>query len=326
MTAPQDLRFDLFDVIKVSLKWKKYIVGFAIVAALIAAVFFAFQKNYYKAYGAFFPGSAVMSGRINLFRENQQDWIDFFGGENEMDRAYVVGNSAVVLSHLIEKFNMAEHYKIDVKNDPRGNEKVYKRFAKNYGLNRSGFKHLEVTFTDEDATLASQIVNEAMNKTENELRKIYIQINRQLAISLDIRRDSIHQALQVLTDSLVAMRVRYGIYDLIAPGRSSIVNSHVNGSGENFARGLETIQNIEEIKDKLVKDQAKYISLANEFKTATFDGFNMIHVVQWSAPGAPKDGPMRIVGVISTFILALLFAILVAVVAEILHQQKTRFA
>jgi LPS O-antigen subunit length determinant protein (WzzB/FepE family) len=115
MTENSGLRFDLFDIIKVGLKWKKMIIGISISAALIAAVFFFFQKTYYKAYGHFFPASAVMSGRINLFRESNQDWIDFFGGENEVDRAYVIGNSANVVSHLIEKYKMADHYKIDVK-------------------------------------------------------------------------------------------------------------------------------------------------------------------------------------------------------------------
>lgn len=73
----KQLNFNLFDVIKTSLKWKNYIIGLAIVVALITAIYFYMQKNVYKAYGSFFPSSAVMSGRINLFRESQQEWIDF---------------------------------------------------------------------------------------------------------------------------------------------------------------------------------------------------------------------------------------------------------
>lgn len=325
MTENSGLRFDLFDVIRVGLKWKKMIIGFAIVASIVAAVFFFLQKTYYKAYGNFFPGSAVMSGRINLFRDVNQDWIDFFGGENEVDRAYVIGNSAVVVSHLIEKFKIAEHYKIDVKNDPQGNQKVYKRFAKNYGLNRSGFKHLEVTFMDENSDLASQIVNEAMNKTEEEIRKLYININRQLALSIDIRKDSLEKELIVMTDSLANLRVKYGIYDLIAPGRKNMITSQPKGSGLEYATGLEVVQNVEEIKDRLTMDRAKYMSMSNEFKTASFDGFPMIHVTQWSTPGGPKAGPMRTLGVLATFAGAFLFALLLSILIEILGIQKARF-
>ena len=325
MTENSGLRFDLFDIIKVGLKWKKMIIGISITAALVAAVFFFFQKTYYKAYGHFFPASAVMSGRINLFRESNQDWIDFFGGENELDRAYVIGNSANVVSHLIEKYKMADHYKIDVKNDPQGNQKVYKRFAKNYGLNRSGFKHLEVTFMDENSDLASQIVNEAMNKTESEIRKLYENVNRQLSLSLDIRMDSVSKDLTIMTDSLANLRVKYGIYDLIAPGRKNLISSQPKGSGLQYAQGLEVIQNIEEVKNKLTMDKAKYMSLSNEFKAASFDGFPMIHVTQWSTPGGPKAGPMRILGVLATFAAAFIFSLLVSIVVEILKTQKARF-
>lgn len=50
----------------------------------------------------------------------------FFGGENEVDRAYVVGNSANVVSYLIDKFDFAKHYNIDTKSDKDGAKKYIK--------------------------------------------------------------------------------------------------------------------------------------------------------------------------------------------------------
>ena len=87
----KEFQFDLFDIIRIGLKWKKKILIFSFTVAVIAAIFFFFQKNYYNAYGSFYTGSAVMSGRVNLFRETPQEWVDYFGGENEVDRAFVIG-------------------------------------------------------------------------------------------------------------------------------------------------------------------------------------------------------------------------------------------
>lgn len=319
------MNFNLFDILRIALKWKTYILSLAIVAALIAGVYFYLQKNEYKAYGSFFPSSAVMSGRINLFRESQQEWIDFFGGENEVDRAYVIGNSADVVSYLIDKFDFAKHYNIDVKNDPNGAKKVYKRFAKNFSLSRSGFKHIEVNFVDEDDNLAHLVVNEAMNRTEDILRKLYAHVNLQLANALDNRTDSISQQLKLYTDSLIAMRVRYGVYDIVSPGRSNIMTGNAKGSGINYATGLEEIQNVEEIKDKLAMNRAKYISLSNEFKTATYTGFPMIHVVQWATPNGPKAGPYRILGVLTSFFAAIFFGLLLAIIVELFVSNKHKF-
>ncbi|HMT34878.1 MAG TPA: hypothetical protein PKC41_03410 [Chitinophagaceae bacterium] len=320
----KEFQFDLFDIIRIGLKWKKKILIFSFTVAIIAAVFFFFQKNYYNAYGSFYTGSAVMSGRVNLFRETPQEWVDYFGGENEVDRAFVIGNSAQVISYLIEKFKIREHYKID-STDKEAMKKTYKKFTKNFSINRTGFKHIEINFSDEDQNLCHEVVNEAMNRIENQLRLMYININRQLALSLDIRKDSLDQALTVMTDSLVGLRVKYNIYDLIAPGRKNMVAFNPKGSGENYAKGIEEIQNLEEMKDKLAMDKAKYMSLSNEFKTATFDGFPMIHVTQWASAGSPKAGPFRTLGVMIAFAVAFVFSLVLSIFIEVLKDNKEKF-
>ena len=320
----KEFQFDLFDIIRIGLKWKKKILIFSLTVAIIAAVFFFFQKNYYNAYGSFYTGSAVMSGRVNLFRETPQEWVDYFGGENEVDRAFVIGNSAQVISYLIEKFKIREHYKID-STDKEAMKKTYKKFTKNFSINRTGFKHIEINFSDEDQNLCHEVVNEAMNRIENQLRLMYININRQLALSLDIRKDSLDQALTVMTDSLVGLRVKYNIYDLIAPGRKNMVAFNPKGSGENYAKGIEEIQNLEEMKDKLAMDKAKYMSLSNEFKTATFDGFPMIHVTQWASAGSPKAGPFRTIGVMIAFAIAFVFSLVLSIFIEVLKDNKEKF-
>ena len=324
MNNNKEFRFDLFDIIRIGLKWKKHIIIFAFLVAFITAIIFLFQKNYYRAYGAFFPASAVISGRVNLFRETPQEWIDFFGGENEVDRAFVIGNSTPLLSYLIEKYKLREHYKID-STDKECMKKTYKRFAKNFSVSRTGLKNIEITFTDEDQTICHEVVNAAINKIETQLRELYIGINKEIALSIDLRRDSIQNELKIITDSLINLRTKYGIYDILAPGRKNISPITSKGSGEQYARGLEEIQNIEEVKDKLAMDNAKYMSLSNEFKTATFDGFPMIHVTQWAAPGAPKAGPFRIIGVLISFTCAFILGLLIAIVVEILNENKHKY-
>lgn len=324
MQDSQGFKYDLFDIIKVGLKWKKYIIGFTLLVGMITAVYFLLQKNQYKAYGSFFPASAVMSGRINLFRETHQEWIDMFGGENEVDRVYVIANSADVVSYLIDKFDMAQHYKIDT-NHPQAAQKIYKRFAKSYSVSRTGFRHIEITFTDEDHDLAYRIVNEAMNRTETLVRKLFANVNRQLALSLEIRRDSISKQMNELTDSLVAMRVKYGIYDVLSPGRQNLIAPQAKGSGLAYAEGLEKIQAIEEIKDRLVTDRAKYTSIANEFKTSTFEGFPMIHVAQWATPYGPKAGPYRTIGVLGAMLAAFVFGLFLSNIIEVFTVNKHRY-
>jgi Uncharacterized protein involved in exopolysaccharide biosynthesis len=310
-----ETQFDIRPAFRTGWKWRKYILFFALLITIITAIYFYFQKNIYKAYGSFFPASAVISGRINLFREVDPEWIDMFGGENELDRVYVIANSANVVSYLIGKFKMAEHYHIDT-NAPKASEKIYKRFAKNYSVSRSGYKHIEINFTDEDSELAYQVVNEAMNRIDYVMKDLYRTINQKLNDALMNRIDSLDSEIALFTDSLAQLRVQYGIYDLISPSRNMHSNFIPRGSGINYALGMEIVQNVEEIKDRLVTDRAKYHSLAHQFKTATYDGYPMIHVTQWATPNGPKAGPYRTIAVLIAFFSSLVIGWLIALVSE----------
>lgn len=79
------------------------------------------------------------------------------------------------------------------------------------------------------------------------------------------------------------------------------------------------------MKDRLASDKAKYTSLSNEFKTATFDGFPMVHVSQWASPGSPKAGPYRTIGVMAAFAIAFLFALILAIFIEVLSDNRSKF-
>jgi capsular polysaccharide biosynthesis protein len=320
------VRLDLFDIISIINKSKKFILLLAVAATIIAAIVLFFMKNQYKAYGVFYPASAVMSGRINLFRDMNQEWIDYFGSENEVDRAYVIGNSAPTISHLIKKFDIAKHYNIDVTTDPKGHQKVYKTFTKNFLLNRTGFKNLEVSFKDEDDKLASEVVNEAMYEVEDNIKSFYVKTNIAFSEALKTKIKIFDSTLVVVTDSMIKTRIEYDIYDILSPIRNNVSNFTPKGRGEKYARGMELIQNLEAVKDKLVFDRLKYVSLSEEFKTSATKAIPSIHVVQWATSGGPKAGPFRTLGVIITFLITLLAGAVTAVVIDTFNKNKLQRA
>lgn len=313
---------DLVDFIRFGWKRKKIILGFAIVAAVIAAVFMVLKKNTYKAYGAFFPASSAISGRVNVFRDFNQEWVDLFGEDNEVDRVYVIGNTSNIISQLVEEFDMYEHYGFEDKDDPDAKRKTFKKFVKNYSFSRTGYKHIEVTFEDEDKELGAKVVNAAMNFSEKELKKVYINGHSQLATAIEKRSDSLTKEIGTLTDSLVQLRMSSGVYDLISPGRKNTISGKMNGSGERFARAVEEIQVIEEVKDRLVIEKGKYAALSNEFRALVHYDIPLIHVVQWASPSGQKAGPYRTLTVIGVGLGAFIFAWFLLVLFEYVIRNK----
>jgi capsular polysaccharide biosynthesis protein len=315
-------RLDLFDMLSIGFKHYKKIIVFAIIIALSTAILMFFQKTKYTAYGSFFPSNNMLNGRVNLMRTTWQEHVEQFGSEDDMDRAYVIGNSNNVTSHLIKLFKMYEHYEIDTLNDPKAFLKTGKKFMKNYTISRSGFKHIEITFTDCDQHLAAKIVNEAMSKIDVEMTRIYNHNNIEISKGLLRSSDSVLAQINSLNDSLVSLRTKYNIYDIISPSRKNIISSKISGSGASFARGLEEIQVVEEQKDKLVEQRASFIALSNEFKSLTENYAQQIQVVQWAEASGKKAGPFRFLTVAFAGIGSLLFAWLLAVLLEYFDRNK----
>jgi uncharacterized protein involved in exopolysaccharide biosynthesis len=314
-----EIKFDLIDAIKVGLKWKKYILGFALLTSVIVALYAYNLKNIFKSYTLFYPSSALIGSRDNLFRTEVQDGVDQIGLENEVDRVVVIANSAPIVSDLIEEFKMTEHYGIDPK-DPKAKQKTYKRFAKNYKVAKGASGQIELTFTDWDAQLGSDILNKAIPAIQDKYRFIYTNSGHGIAEALTMQTLHIDSMINTLTDSLVTLRDQYGIYDIISPGRKGSVST----SSRN-ARGIEVIQNVEELKDQFVRDRAKFESLKNEHVTVTHKSIPFLQVIQYPSPGGEKVSPFRTMMVLGTFAASIFIGLVIALLAEFFVSIKHKF-
>jgi uncharacterized protein involved in exopolysaccharide biosynthesis len=319
-TNNNKIRFDLIEIINIGLKWKKAIIGFALLISVLVAIYMLFQKNVYNSSAVFYPASSVIASRDNIFRTEIQDAIDMIGQENEVDRIMAIGNSAPVLSDLITKFEMAKHYKIDVKKDPKGYEKVYKRFSKAFNVRKGAYNNLELNMKDHDDVLASKIANDALLAIQENIRSYYAKSSTGVAEALEIQMKMQDSVIQVLTENLIVVREKYGIYNILSPSRK--VDGNVSISN---ARGLEEVQNLEELKDKYVMDRAKYESIRNEFKTSKIKTIPFLHVIQYPTSAGPKVGPYRTLNVIGAGAFAAFLALIVAVIIEYFESLKHLF-
>ncbi len=310
-------RFDLLEIVRIGIKWWKHIAGFALLVAVGMAIYMLTKKNIYNSNAIFYPSGALIGSRDNIFRTEIQDGIDVIGLENEVDRLITIGNSAPIMSDLIKKFKLAEHYKIDIVNDPKGNDKVYKRFAKAYGVSKGANNNLELNVKDEDNVLASEIAKDALIAIQDNIRSYYSNSNEGIAYALEKQMLMQDSAIVSLTEKLVTTREKYGVYEVLSPSRKS-----TNNINSRNARGIEEVQNLEELKDKYVIDRAKYESLRNEFRTTKSKSIPYLQIVSYPTAGANKVGPYRTLNVLGAGVFGLFLGLLIAVLIEYFASAK----
>lgn len=306
MSAPS---FDLVDIIQTLRKNRKTILIVTVVVAVLGGVLFSINKRQYKATGSFMMSNPLYTDRNNLFQATGVQFVDYFAGDDDVDKLMALVEADTVKYAVIEKLNLAAYYKLDV-SKPKEAKKLFDMVKDNFKIVRSEYNGCEVSYEDTDPKMAADIVNESMHAIETIYKSYYTSQRNKVMGALKLKLHEIDSSVAVLTDTLATLRDKYKIYDLVNPARNNIVTATVHSNGSaNFGWALEQVQNMESLKDQLVTDRAKYVSTINEYSTTlTAEGNELMHVMSTArVPAKPKQ-PGLILTVLACAFMAFLFS------------------
>ena len=294
--------FDLIDVIRTIQKQKRIIIAITLITVALGGIFFAVKKKKYKAASRFLVNNPLYGDRQTLFRNTESRWIDYFGGDDDLDRVVALLNSDTVRDRIIRNCQFQIVYNADI-NTVKGHATLMSIFDKNFNIKRSEFKDIEVSYTAYDSVTAANVANMSVTVAGQVFRDIYTSVKDGIYATLNHKVHELDSSIARYTDSLTSMRTRYGIYNVINPGRNNNMTVDVRGGGANYARGMEDIQNIESIKDQLVIDRARNISLLNEVSASSSTSMEYLKVISRAhPPSGPSGATLLIVLAAATFL------------------------
>ncbi len=249
--AMTDTSFDLIDIIRTIQKTRRsFIIIVTIIAVALGGVFLTVKKKKYKAAARFLVNNPLYGDRNTMFRSYETRYVDYFGGDDDLDKVTAFANSDTVRDLIIRKCQFQEVYNQDI-NDSKGHAALMGIFNKNFTLKRSEYKDLEVSYIAYDSQTAANVANTAYEVLELMYRRYYKSMKEDLYTSINDKLTQVDSMVNLFTDSLANMRERYGIYSIISPGRQNVIYSDTK-VGKGMGRAVEQeIQNIEAIKDQL---------------------------------------------------------------------------
>jgi uncharacterized protein involved in exopolysaccharide biosynthesis len=110
MSSP---RFDLVDVVQTLRRRFGFIVIVTIITAALGAASYLLGKKEYKAKASFLMANPVYTDRNNLFQDRQIQFVDYFAGDNDVDRLVTLAESDTVRFLVAERLNLAQAYNIE---------------------------------------------------------------------------------------------------------------------------------------------------------------------------------------------------------------------
>lgn len=293
-------RFDLVDIAQTLKRRGIFILIVTLLAAGVGALFFFMSPTRYKATSEFFVANPQYADRNNTFTKEQTSYIDYFGDEEDIDKALVIGNSELARQLIIQRNKLAAAYKLDTAK-AGDMAKLSKMYRKNLDIKRTEYRSVKVSYTDTDPDRAANVCNSVVYTIEELYHGYYSRMRGNIASSLQQKLTEIDSSVAVLTDSLASMRDRYGIYDIVSPNRSNVISGSIKSAN---GRAIEEIQNVESLKDQLVTDRARYVSIIGEVSTGTKAG--EMPLLQVMSSAYPPETPAGLGAVLTIVACALI--------------------
>ncbi len=313
MSNQSESDLSLVSVYKLVVENWKLIASVCLISAVIAAVILLLTPNTYKNTTVFFPASEQVVDKTSLLNEMTYNEAIIFAPENIVDRVYNIAMSSAVQDYVIEKNDLVSHYGYD-----KGSKGAYKKAAKKYSkkikLRRTPYLSLELTVKDVDYEKAAVIAQDILDKTESIYHGFFIRTRKNLMTNIDSQIAEKNKYVKTWGDSLATLRDRYRFYGVINPRRDAAT---IPSTGSINGAAFETIQNLEEAKEKALTDISDMRSIQNQVKLIAAENEYFLHVVKMPEPSLDKAGPMRTL----TLLLVLVFSFIAMVVILILNQQ-----
>jgi LPS O-antigen subunit length determinant protein (WzzB/FepE family) len=302
--------YDLFDALKRISKYRKKIFIFTLLSAFLGILLYFILPKKYEADATFILKNPQYADRSNMYN-NETKFVDYYGNEDDIDRLTTISWSDTVQNTVIRTMNLAAVYNYDT-TKPKEVIKLRRRFNRNLKIRRTESKSIILSYCDKDPQRAADVVSLSISLIEKSLRGFYNSMRNDMYQSILRKANDDEANITMLTDSLIKLRQQYKIYDIISPSRyNTIMGSMKDNGNPDFARGVELIQNIESVKDELVSDRTRHLTLANQYSTHTqINEMPLIHMVKQAQPPLrPKD-----VYILETIVLCTLLGFLFSVV------------
>ena len=262
--------FDLIDIIRTIQKQRRFVILIVVLSVGLAGVFLVVKRKKYKAQSSFLVNNPLYSDRSNLFRTRDTRYVDYFGGDDDMDKVTALAYSDTVIDRIIRVSDFYIIYKQDI-NQPAGHAALMAIFKKNFNIKRTEYKDIEISYIAYDPQTAANVANMSVKVLAEIYGNYYETGKKSVYNSIKTALSQLDKSIDSLTDSLASMKSKVA-------------------EGKDAAKIGEEIQNIEPIKAQLVSDRAHYISVMNEFSASADSTMDLLKVITRATPPINPTG------------------------------------
>jgi len=192
-------------------KWRKHILIATALFAVCSIIISLLLSNYYESSATFYAASTDLAKPAPI--GNQDRRINYYGNDDDVDRLLTIAHSTKLKNHLIDKFELYQHYKID-QSRPKSAYEIRLKLEKLMRIQKTEFQAIQFGIEDQDPEMAKKMIDEAIQYLNlNGLNNIKKSQNHLLK-SMNEKIERNDKNLIVLNDSISLLKEKYQAFDL----------------------------------------------------------------------------------------------------------------
>lgn len=281
----------MFELVGIIMKWIKPILGVCLLAGIIAAAIGMQKVDEYSSKSVIIPASANLLERANLFnKEGAERPMYLFGGRHDLDRLITLSMSNDMTNHLIEEFDLMNHYGINP-DASDAHPLLEKRLAGQLEIQKNSRTALEIKVFDAEPEKAAEIANSIASKLDELNKSMIMEKQREMARVLQKNISEKRTFIEKLTDSL-----------------NTMVN---NNPADTIKHGV-----LRKIVKAELEDYNNAKSTSFQFDAVVNQDISSIYVVQKAVPSYKKARPNRTFQVLGSVLFTFFIMSLLSVFLE----------
>ncbi|MFO7369536.1 MAG: Wzz/FepE/Etk N-terminal domain-containing protein [Bacteroidales bacterium] len=258
--VPVSNAFDL-----ITYMWKKRFIliiltSIAFIASIVVSLMITPR---FKSNVVLFPAASVsLSKSLVETSSISTDFRDVlsFGEDDEAERMLQILHSNQIKDHVIQKFNLMDHYEIDL-SDSFPYTRLEKKYKNNIRFRRTEFMSIEISVLDADPQMAADIANEIAAYVDTTIHNIQRERAVEAYNLVEKEFKYAENEIRMISDSLQKVRQ----IDVIYSELSQKLESEIQRMGLLKAKLVATKVNVEQtlpqifIVDQAVKAEKKAV-------------------------------------------------------------------
>lgn len=207
---------NLVPVIQTLYRWRKTIISFTVIAAVVSVIISLVLPVYYKSSTIFYTASPDLGKPEKMFGMTANE-MQYYGTDEDVDRLLSLAQSSALQNFLIDSFNLFEYYELDLQ-ETAARTKVQKQLSDDLSILRNEQDALELSMVHTDPKTAAAIAVASRNFIEDYMVEMGRFSQRKV---IEVYAQSINEKqgeLKQYADTLDYIRQTYGIFDPSSQG------------------------------------------------------------------------------------------------------------